>query len=97
MNPARVFLYRSSADTRSVLYVGADQGATWEGEVYYLNNGNAAGYAATLSLDGEEMLTEVSCKFRPTGVDAELEAAGLRRTHWWTDEAGDFGLSLSVK
>ena len=47
--------------------------------------------------DGEEMLTEVSCKFRPTGVDAELEAAGLRRTHWWTDEAGDFGLSLSVK
>jgi len=46
---------------------------------------------------GEEMLTEVSCKFRPDGVDAELAAAGLRRTHWWTDEAGDFGLSLSVR
>ncbi|WP_137147202.1 L-histidine N(alpha)-methyltransferase [Mycolicibacterium sp. CR10] len=46
--------------------------------------------------DGEEMLTEVSCKFRRDGVDAELAAAGLRRTHWWTDEAGDFGLSLSV-
>lgn len=46
---------------------------------------------------GEEMLTEVSCKFRPDGVDAELAAAGLRRTHWWTDEAGDFGLSQSVK
>jgi L-histidine N-alpha-methyltransferase len=46
---------------------------------------------------GEEMLTEVSCKFRPDGVDAELAAAGLRRTHWWTDPAGDFGLSLSTK
>ncbi|MGV0802149.1 L-histidine N(alpha)-methyltransferase, partial [Mycolicibacterium elephantis] len=47
--------------------------------------------------DGEEMLTEVSCKFRPDGVAAELAAAGLRRTHWWTDPAGDFGLSLSTK
>jgi L-histidine Nalpha-methyltransferase len=47
--------------------------------------------------EGEEMLTEVSCKFRPEGVAAELYAAGLRRTHWWTDPAGDFGLSLSTK
>jgi L-histidine Nalpha-methyltransferase len=46
---------------------------------------------------GEEMLTEVSCKFRPDGVESELAAAGLRRTHWWTDPAGDFGLSLSTK
>jgi L-histidine N-alpha-methyltransferase len=46
---------------------------------------------------GEEMLTEVSCKFRTDGVEAELAAAGLRRTHWWTDPAGDFGLSLSTK
>ena len=46
---------------------------------------------------GEEMLTEVSCKFRPEGVVAELADAGLRRTHWWTDRAGDFGLSLSTK
>ncbi|MBX7431180.1 L-histidine N(alpha)-methyltransferase [Mycobacterium sp. Y57] len=47
--------------------------------------------------DGEQMLTEVSCKFRRDGVDAELAAAGLRRKHWWTDDAGDFALSLSVK
>jgi L-histidine N-alpha-methyltransferase len=56
--------------------------------------------ALGLSVDfaaGEEMLTEVSCKFRPDGVQAELAAAGLRRTHWWTDPAGDFGLSLSTK
>ncbi len=47
--------------------------------------------------DGEEMLTEVSCKFTPDGVAAELAEAGLARTHWWTDPAGDFGLSLAVK
>ncbi|MDC9004941.1 L-histidine N(alpha)-methyltransferase [Mycobacterium marinum] len=46
---------------------------------------------------GEEMLTEVSCKFRPEGVNSELDAAGLRRIQWWTDEAGDFGLSLATK
>jgi L-histidine Nalpha-methyltransferase len=45
----------------------------------------------------EEMLTEVSCKFRPDGVQAELADAGLRRIRWWTDAAGDFGLSLAVK
>lgn len=57
---------------------------------------------AALDLDvafdaGEEMLTEVSCKFRAGGVAAELAKAGLRQTHWWTDDAGDFGLSLAVK
>ena len=46
---------------------------------------------------GEEMLTEVSCKFGDDRVARELAAAGLRRTHWWTDAAGDFGLSLSTK
>ena len=46
---------------------------------------------------GEQLLTEVSCKFRAEKVDAELAQAGLRRTRWWTDAAGDFGLSLSVK
>ena len=46
---------------------------------------------------GEEMLTEVSCKFRPDGVSAELAGVGLRGTRWWTDAAGDFGLSLAAK
>jgi L-histidine Nalpha-methyltransferase len=45
---------------------------------------------------GEEILTEVSCKFRADAVAAELARAGLRRTRWWTDDAGDFGLSLAV-
>ncbi|UVO14228.1 L-histidine N(alpha)-methyltransferase [Mycobacterium sp. SVM_VP21] len=46
---------------------------------------------------GEEMLTEVSCKFRPEQVADELADAGLRRRRWWTDAAGDFGLSLAIK
>ncbi len=46
---------------------------------------------------GEQVLTEVSCKFRADAVAAELARAGLRRTGWWTDAAGDFGLSLSTK
>jgi L-histidine Nalpha-methyltransferase len=46
---------------------------------------------------GEELLTEVSCKFRADAVAAELSRAGLRPTRWWTDDAGDFGLSLAVK
>lgn len=45
----------------------------------------------------EEMLTEVSCKFQPEQVAAELAAAGLQRRRWWTDAAGDFGLSLAGK
>ena len=37
--------------------VSLDNGRTWEDEVYYLSHGAVAGYAATVSLDGEEMLT----------------------------------------
>ena len=45
---------------------------------------------------GEEMRTEISAKFRREGIEAELAAAGLQLTHWWTDPAGDFALSLST-
>jgi L-histidine Nalpha-methyltransferase len=45
---------------------------------------------------GEEMRTEVSAKFRRAGIQAELAAAGLAMRSWWTDQAGRFGLSLSV-
>ncbi|MEV8321930.1 L-histidine N(alpha)-methyltransferase [Kitasatospora sp. NPDC059811] len=45
---------------------------------------------------GEELRTEVSAKFRRERVSAELAAAGLRLSHWWTDEEGRFGLSLSA-
>jgi L-histidine N-alpha-methyltransferase len=45
---------------------------------------------------GEDVRTEVSAKFRRDGVAAELAAAGLELAHWWTDDAGDFALSLSL-
>jgi L-histidine N-alpha-methyltransferase len=55
------------------------------------------GIGLTVSFgDGEQMRTEVSAKFRPDGVAAELAAAGLEMRSWLTDTAGRFGLSLSV-
>ncbi|MER5584175.1 L-histidine N(alpha)-methyltransferase [Streptomyces asoensis] len=45
---------------------------------------------------GEELRTEVSAKFREEGVRMELAAAGMELTHWWTDAAGRFALSLST-
>ena len=47
--------------------------------------------------DGEEIRTETSAKFRRERVEAELAAAGLDLTEWWTDPDGDFALSLSVR
>ncbi|MGI5446539.1 L-histidine N(alpha)-methyltransferase [Streptomyces sp. CA-243310] len=45
---------------------------------------------------GEEILTEISAKFRQEGVRKELASAGLELTRWWTDSEGRFALSLSV-
>ncbi|HSP79947.1 MAG TPA: L-histidine N(alpha)-methyltransferase [Myxococcaceae bacterium] len=47
--------------------------------------------------EGEVLRTEVSCKFRPEQVEAELRAAGLHLQERWTDAAGDFALSLALK
>ena len=44
---------------------------------------------------GEQVRTEISPSSAATGVAAELAAAGLELTHWLTDAAGDFALSLS--
>ncbi|MEU2790423.1 L-histidine N(alpha)-methyltransferase [Streptomyces sp. NPDC007100] len=46
---------------------------------------------------GEEIRTEISAKFREEGVRGELGAAGFELREWWTDEAGRFALSLSVR
>ncbi|MGW2619791.1 L-histidine N(alpha)-methyltransferase [Streptomyces sp. NPDC001500] len=45
---------------------------------------------------GEELRTEVSAKFREEGVRAELAAAGMELTHWWTDRAARFALSSAT-
>jgi L-histidine Nalpha-methyltransferase len=44
---------------------------------------------------GEEMRTEISAKFRPEQVPAELTAAGLEPVHSWTDDNADFALTLA--
>lgn len=46
---------------------------------------------------GEAMRTEISAKFRRAGVEAELGDADLAMARWWTDQAGDFAVSLSFK
>ena len=71
-------------------------------EMWLLSIGAQRVRVGALDLDvdfdaAEEMLTEVSCKFRRETVTAELAAAGLTLTQWWTDPDGDFGLSLAAK
>ncbi len=44
---------------------------------------------------GEQLRTEISAKFRPERLRAELAAAGLATTRFWTDRDGDFGLTLA--
>jgi L-histidine Nalpha-methyltransferase len=44
---------------------------------------------------GEELLTEVSTKFRGDGVATELAAAGFTLREWWTDSEGRFAVSLA--
>ena len=47
--------------------------------------------------EGEALRTELSCKFRREQVEGELAAAGLSLLEWWTDDGGDFALSLSAR
>ncbi len=47
--------------------------------------------------DQEELRTEISAKFTRPRVAAELDAAGFSLQRWWTDPAGDFGLSLAAR
>ncbi len=53
---------------------------------------------ADLTLDlasGEEIRVEISTKFRPGGIRAELGAAGFEVIEVFTDPAGDFALTLA--
>ena len=47
--------------------------------------------------EGEQLRTEVSAKFTEHRVRDEVAAAGLELQQWWTDDGGDFGVSLSVR
>ena len=44
---------------------------------------------------GEEILTEISAKFRREGVERELASAGFGLGCWWTDPEERFALSLA--
>jgi L-histidine N-alpha-methyltransferase len=44
---------------------------------------------------GEELRTEISAKFRPADVDAELGAAGFAVQARWTDGDGLFAVTLA--
>jgi L-histidine Nalpha-methyltransferase len=44
---------------------------------------------------GETLRTEVSAKFRPERLEAELAAAGFRLRHRWTDDDGLFTVALA--
>jgi len=45
---------------------------------------------------GEDMRTEISAKFRRSGITRELGAVGLDVAEWWTDGDDDFAVSLSI-
>jgi dimethylhistidine N-methyltransferase/ergothioneine biosynthesis protein EgtC len=45
---------------------------------------------------GEEMRTEISCKFRRESLTAELHEGGFTVRQWWTDAEGRFALLLAV-
>ncbi|MEE8331030.1 MAG: L-histidine N(alpha)-methyltransferase [Acidimicrobiia bacterium] len=52
---------------------------------------------AVTFLDGEEIHTEVSCKFTREQVEREFAAAGLRVDDWLTDDDGRFAMALASK
>ncbi|GAB3526387.1 L-histidine N(alpha)-methyltransferase [Arthrobacter monumenti] len=45
--------------------------------------------------EGEELRTEISAKFRTSGITAELEAAQLKTVGQWTDEQNRYALTLA--
>jgi L-histidine N-alpha-methyltransferase len=45
--------------------------------------------------EGEYVRTEISAKFRPDGIAAELAAAGFAVEKWWTDTEERYGVTLA--
>ncbi|MFI9639720.1 L-histidine N(alpha)-methyltransferase [Micromonospora sp. NPDC051925] len=79
--------------------------ARWDPEQEWIEMRLRAGHAMRvrvgaldLTVDfaaGEELRTEVSAKFRPEGIAAELAAAGFLPEEFWTDPDGLFGVTLA--
>jgi L-histidine N-alpha-methyltransferase len=49
---------------------------------------------AVTFVPGEEIHTEVSCKFTKSQVKDEFEAAGMRLSHWYTDVDDRFAIAV---
>jgi L-histidine Nalpha-methyltransferase len=85
---------------------GFDHVAVWDAENEWIemrlrSRADQRVRIADLALDlrfdaGEEMRTEVSAKFRRSGVRAELAAAGLDLRRWWAGPDDDFAVSLAA-
>lgn len=45
--------------------------------------------------EGEYVRTEISAKFRPEGIAAELAAAGFAVERWWADSESRYGVTLA--
>ncbi|MEQ8842745.1 MAG: L-histidine N(alpha)-methyltransferase [Acidimicrobiales bacterium] len=83
-----------------------DHEATWDDDEEWMDLGVRSRVdqrvrVAALDLDvdfaaGEYMRTEVSAKFHLAGLATELAEVGLTVEQFFTDEAGDFAVSLSV-
>lgn len=46
--------------------------------------------------EGEEIHTEVSCKFSRDTIEAEFESAGMRLDSWMTDTRDYYALALAA-
>ncbi|HET7487563.1 MAG TPA: L-histidine N(alpha)-methyltransferase [Acidimicrobiales bacterium] len=82
-----------------------DHVAQWVGDEEWMDLGLRSRIAQSVTIPdpgltlelaaGETIHTEISAKFRRHGVESELAGAGLSLAEWWTDDEGDFALSLS--
>lgn len=83
-----------------------DHVARWDHQRQWIEMRLRARHAVTVKIPeldlvvtfepGEELRTEVSAKFTQDRVRTELACAEMELTHWWTDEAGRFALSLAT-
>jgi len=69
-------------------------------EMWLVAHGEQRVRIAALDLDvifapSEGMRTEISCKFRPDGIKNELAEAGFDIENMWTDDDGDYSLTLA--
>ncbi|MGH3909878.1 MAG: L-histidine N(alpha)-methyltransferase, partial [Pseudonocardiaceae bacterium] len=83
-----------------------DHVVVWNAEQEWIEMRLRAQHAMTVSLpavemtvqfaEGEDLLTEVSGKFRREGLAAELTACGFTDCAWWTDPSDRFALVLAA-